>query len=211
MADALTTSANLATAGGTLVLAIATFASIRSSQRSARTAERALLAGLRPVLMSSRLQDDEQKVSFQDGKWLKIPGGFAIAEVTDQAIYLAISVRNVGSGMAVLHGWTLSPSPTGPAPEHGDPGSFHRLTRDLYVPPSEVGFWQGALRDPDSAEFKDAQAAIESKQRVLVEVLYGDHEGGQRVITMFSLMPVEDGRYIAATARHWNLDRDDPR
>jgi len=37
------------TAAGTLVLAAATFAAVRSSNRSARVAERALLAGLRPV------------------------------------------------------------------------------------------------------------------------------------------------------------------
>ena len=49
MVDWVTISA-LATAGGTLVLAAATFSAVRSSNRSARVAERALLAGLRPVL-----------------------------------------------------------------------------------------------------------------------------------------------------------------
>ena len=56
------TIASLATAGGTLVLAVATFASIRSAnrsarvpERSARTAERSLLAGQRPLLVNSRL------------------------------------------------------------------------------------------------------------------------------------------------------------
>jgi hypothetical protein len=40
---------------------------------------------------------------------------------------------------------------------------------------------------------------------------YGDHEGGQRVITRFVLVPGEDGAWIAAAGRHWNLDREDPR
>ena len=53
MADWVTIS-SLATAGGTLVLAIATFSSVKSANRSARVAERALLAGMRPVLMPSR-------------------------------------------------------------------------------------------------------------------------------------------------------------
>lgn len=59
------TIASLATAGGTLVLAVATFASIRSanrsvrtSERSARIAEQSLLAGQRPLLVNSRLQED---------------------------------------------------------------------------------------------------------------------------------------------------------
>jgi len=47
--DSVTVSA-LATAGGTLVLAVATFASVRSANRAARAAERSLLAGLRPLL-----------------------------------------------------------------------------------------------------------------------------------------------------------------
>jgi hypothetical protein len=43
LADWVTIS-SLATAGGTLVLAVATFSSVRSANRSARVAERSLLA-----------------------------------------------------------------------------------------------------------------------------------------------------------------------
>jgi hypothetical protein len=57
-ADWATISA-LATAGGTLVLALATFGSVRSANRAARLAERSLRAGLRPLLMPSRLEDLE--------------------------------------------------------------------------------------------------------------------------------------------------------
>ena len=63
--DSSTISA-LATAGGTLVLAAATFAAVRSANRSARVTERALLAGIRPVLVSSRPQDAPEKVGFAD-------------------------------------------------------------------------------------------------------------------------------------------------
>jgi hypothetical protein len=61
VADWATISA-LATAGGTVVLAGATFASVRSANRSARLAEVSLMAGLRPLLLPSRLQDEPQKV-----------------------------------------------------------------------------------------------------------------------------------------------------
>jgi len=208
---ALETAASLATAGGTLILAIATFASIRSANKSARTAERALLAGLRPVLMSSRLTDPEQKISFQDAKWFHVSGGGAIAEVTDEAIYLVISVRNVGSGMAVLHGWRIEDREPSQIEPSFDPAQFHRLTRDIYVPPNDIGFWQGALRDPSAPEFTAARKAIESRSRIVIELLYGDHEGGQRVVTLFSLLPRGDAGYMAVVARHWNIDRDDPR
>jgi hypothetical protein len=44
-----------------------------------------------------------------------------------------------------------------------------------------------------------------------VDLLYGDHEGGQRTISRFVFNPREDGQWIVAVARHWNLDRPDPR
>ncbi|HKA94650.1 MAG TPA: hypothetical protein VKD66_00155, partial [Streptosporangiaceae bacterium] len=89
------TVASLATAAGTLVLALATFAAVRSANRAARTAERSLLAGLRPLLLASRLQDDPQKVMFVDGKWVQVPGGRASVQAEEGVIYLTMSVRNV--------------------------------------------------------------------------------------------------------------------
>ena len=210
MADWVTISA-LATAGGTLVLAVATFSSVRSSNRSARVAERALMAGLRPVLMPSHLTDPEQKVGFADNRWLKVPGGGGAAEVSPEAVYLAMSVRNVGNGIAILHSWRFVAervlgSEAPPLEE------FHRLSRDLYIPVGDVGFWQGVFRDPDSDDFRAAADAIEGRQSVTVDVLYGDHEGGQRVITRFSMTPRQGGEgWMVSTGRHWNIDRDDPR
>jgi hypothetical protein len=43
-----------------------------------------------------------------------------------------------------------------------------------------------------------------------IDILYGDFEGGQRVITRFMLAPRED-RWYAGVGRHWNVDRPDPR
>ena len=79
------------------------------------------------------------------------------------------------------------------------------------MPAGDVGFWQGVIRDAERAEFREAAAAIAERERLVVDVLYGDHEGGQRVVSRFSLMPASDGGWIAAAARHWNIDRDDPR
>src|SRR4051794_27553412 len=111
MAADWTTISALATAGGTLVLAAATFYSVRSANRAARTAERSLLAGIRPVLVTSRLQDPPEKVGFIDNRWFKVDGGRAIAELSEDedVVYLVIALRNVGSGMAVLDRWDFSP------------------------------------------------------------------------------------------------------
>jgi hypothetical protein len=211
LADWVTIS-SLATAGGTLVLAGATFASVRSANRAARVAEQSLLVGLRPLLVPSRLEDPPQKIGFVEGKWLQVPGGQGAAEATDEAIYLAISVRNVGSGIAVLHGWQFHPEWISGETERPDPETFTRLTRDIYVPAGDEGFWQGTFRDPSAAGFDVARKAIEAGQRLMIDVLYGDHEGGQRVISRFALTPRGDGEsWLASVARHWNVDRDDPR
>jgi hypothetical protein len=198
------------TAAATFVLAIATFLSVRSANRAARAAERSLLAGLRPVLAPSRLDDPPQKVGFVDDKWFLIPGGGGVAEATDEAVYLAIAVRNVGSGIAVLHGWRLFPEGLTGAVDHAPLEEFRRLTRDLYIAPGEVGFWQGAFRELEDPAFAEARAAVEEPRRIAVDVLYGDHELGQRSITRFALSP-RDEHWIASVSRHWNVDRPDPR
>ena len=117
MVDWATISA-LATAGGTLVLAVATFASVRSGNRAARLAERTLELGLRPLLMPSRLEDPGQKIQWVDEHWAHIKGGRASVEVADGNIYLAMSVRNAGTGIAVIQAWFVQPdflSAGGPA------------------------------------------------------------------------------------------------
>lgn len=206
------TIASLATAGGTLVLAVATFASVRSAQRAARAAERALQAGLRPVLVTSRLQDPPEKINWVDQHWAKVGGGGAVAQAEGGVVYLAIGVRNVGSGIAVLHGWNVASDFLTSDDPHAEPDRFRRQTRDLYVPPGDSGFWQGALRDRDDPDLERVGACVEGRRPFTIEVLYGDHEGGQRTISRFAVLPRDDGdAWLCSVSRHWNLDRRDPR
>jgi hypothetical protein len=63
-----------------------------------------------------------------------------------------------------------------------------------------------------------------------VELLYGDHEGGRRAVTRFTMLPFSmhpdaappggspggaDAEVVtgwfASQSRHWNIDRPDPR
>ncbi|TMD96238.1 MAG: hypothetical protein E6I76_08285 [Chloroflexi bacterium] len=204
------TISSLATAGGTLVLAVATFASVRSGNRAARAAERSLLIGIRPLLMPSHPQDVEQKIMFVDSHWVKAPGGGATAEAVDGAIYLTLSLRNAGSGMAVLHGWVFHPDRI-LENTHPAASDFRRLARDIYVPASNIGFWQGTFRDPQTDEFAIAAQAINARNTLTIDLLYGDHEGGQRTISRFAVIPRTDGGWFCTVGRHWNLDRADPR
>jgi hypothetical protein len=208
-ADWVTISA-LATAGGTLILAIATFASVRSANRAARVAERSLLAGLRPLLVPSALEDPPQKVAFADGKYLVVPGGSATAECSEESVLIAASIRNVGTGIGVLQGWHFHPE-LEPRAEHLQPEEFTRLTRDIFLAAGETGFWQGTFRDPASEAFDGARRALEGGGEWMLDVLYSDAEGGQRIISRYAMRPRQDGGWLVIAGRHWSLDSVDPR
>jgi len=205
------TAASAATAAGTVVLAIATFSAVRSGQRAARATELALLAGIRPVLLPSRFDDPEQKISFMDEHWVRVGGGRASAEATNDAVYLVVSLRNVGNGLAVLDRWDLYPHREEAPTVHQEPSHFRRLTRDLYVPAGDIGLWQGAIRDPADPLFGAVTDAIAERHAMTLDLLYGDHQGGQRTVSRFSLIPAGDAQWLAVIGRHWNLDRPDPR
>jgi hypothetical protein len=98
------TISSLATAGGTLVLATATFAAVRSSNRAARAAEESLLVGLRPLLVPSRLDDPPQKIGYADGKWVQAAGSGGVAEASDEVVYLALEHRSGRLAMTVFRG-----------------------------------------------------------------------------------------------------------
>ena len=210
MADWVTIS-SLATAGGTLVLAVATFASVRSANRSARVAERALLVGLRPVFTPTREEDPGEAVFFGDEHGFRVGGGTGAVEEADGNVYMAIPLRNVGSGLGVLHGWhvSLGGRVGGDARDHVD--EFRPQQRDLYVAPGDTGYWQGAVRDDDDAFMEPARTAVRERERLTIDLLYGDHEGGQRTISRFILAPGEGSAWPARVLRHWSLEGFDPR
>jgi hypothetical protein len=215
MADT-STIASLATAGGTLVLAIATFSATRSANRSARLADQSFKAGLRPVLFNARPQDPSQKVGYGDDHFLVLRDGMAAAQLADENVYLAIPLRNVASGIAVLHGWHLWPRRAGIEDPHPEVEDFRVHTRDLYVPAGDISFWQAALRDSDDPLYAPVREAISAGTPLSVDLLYGDHEGGQRTITRFYMLPRQQSEqepwlWMCSTSRHWNLDRAEPR
>jgi hypothetical protein len=221
VADWVTIS-SLATAGGTLVLAVATFSSVRSANRSARVAEKSMLIGTRPVLIPSREQDPVERLRFGDGTFLNVAGHGAAAEQHDGRIHMGIGLRNGGAGLAVILGWrarTLAgeEARTGrssvgrqdevPTPSLAD---FRTQQLDLYIPAGETGFWQGGLYDPDEPGYQDVMEELRSGGGVIyVDLLYGDQEGSQLTIVRFGVSewPSEGDQEIGERAyvlRYWD-------
>lgn len=216
MADWQTIS-SLATGAGTLVLAVATYAAVRSSNRSARIAEIALQEQRRPVLVQSRLEDPRQKIMFVDAHWVVVDGSHAWVEYQDGSIYLAMSLRNVGAGIGVLQGWYVRAGLQRTTVDHVADDEFRVQTRDLYIPAGDTGLWQGALRDSSDPRYGEIRQAIEQRETISIELLYSDQVGGQRTISRFNVTPFEraeaepQGNWLASAGRHWYLDGAAPR
>ena len=215
MADWATYS-SLATAGGTLVLAVATFAAVRSGNRSARIAEQALQEQRRPLLVQSRQEDPEQKIMFGDSHWVAVGGSRGVAEHVDGVVYLVMSLRNAGAGIGVCQAWCVRPGSHRAGTDHFPDDEYRPQMRDLYIPGGDTGLWQGALRDADDPRLQEVADAIARRDAVTVELLYSDQVGGQRTISRFGLIPFASGEddrvsWVVSGTRHWHLDRAGPR
>jgi hypothetical protein len=199
---------SLATAGGTLALAATTYASVKSANRAARVAEVGLLAGLRPLLVESAEEDSTLHVNFADATALPVPGGGAFVGVVDEVLYVALSLKNVGPGIAVLHGGRVYGPRVRDRGEHSPLAELRMLQRDIYIPAGDIGYWQIAFRDDDETRH-ELLAAI-GDGLISAEVLYGDYEGGQRVMTRYAIRRLDDGWQLS-TIRHWQIDRSEVR
>jgi hypothetical protein len=206
--DEWVTISSLATAAGSLVLAVATFASVRSANHAARVAERSFRLALRPVLAPSRLEDPEERIMFGDRHWVVVPGGQASVEVVEGVVYLAMQVRNVGNGIAVIEAWQPYPGLRLGLEEPVGPQGFRAQTRSLWIPPGDVGFWQGALRDDAGGLRHEIVGAVEAGE-LGVDLVYRDHDGGQRTISRFSLVRDADGqRWWTSMTLHRSYEED---
>jgi hypothetical protein len=210
MADSATI-ASFATAGGTLVLAVATFSAVRSSNRSARIAEESLLTNMRPLLIPSLSDDPVHKVLWHDRHAAHVSGGRAIFEEEGGIIYLAVGLRNLGTGIALLHGWHPMPDQAFEDLPHVSAEDFRRLTIDLYIPAGGTGYWEAAVREPDDPLRPGFMRALTERHPFMIDVLYGDQQGRQRTISRYTLLPASDSGWYAQGGRHWNLGRPDPR
>jgi hypothetical protein len=148
-----------------------------------------------------------------------------VVEAIDDVVYLSIPLRNVGAGLAVLQRYdVLTRNPVEESEwrrahglhdrterRYGPPAEFRDQQRDLYIAAGDTGYWQAAFRDSDDEVRRRLIATIEAPQPFSVDLLYGDHEGGQHAISRFNLVPEEDGSWFCTVVFHWTLDGTDPR
>jgi hypothetical protein len=165
---------------------------------------------MRPLLLTARFEDPVEKITWMDQHVTKAPGGRGMFEAEEGVYYFAAAVRNVGTGLAILHGWAIQRDQYAEC-HGGDEDAYRRLNRDLYIAPNDNGFWQGAIRDAGDTDRRLAEELFTSRERFAVDLLYGDQHGGQRVVTRFGFTAYGDDGWLCTTARHWFIDRDDPR
>ena len=91
------------------MLAVATFSAVRSSNRTARISLKSRSSPARAPTISSLPGDPDHKVLWHDRHAADVSGGRAIFEEKDGVIYLAIGLRNLGTGLALFYGWHSMP------------------------------------------------------------------------------------------------------
>ncbi len=170
-----------------------------------------MLAGQRPYLIASREDDPLERVRFGDDVVLEVSGHGGAIKSKHENVYMAMALRNAGSGLAVIQGWIAAVRATTDR-ECPPVESFRLQQRDLYIPAGETGFWQGAIRTVDDPAYPSVSAAAQNRERVMIDILYADADGGQRTIARFSVAdwPRVEGER-ADLIRVWNVDRDEPR
>ncbi len=220
------TVAELGTAVGTLFLGAATLAAVRSANRAARVAERSLLLGLRPVLVTDRSDAPEVKVLFGDRRKFLVHPGAALAQEVDGVVYLAIPLRNVGTGLAVLQGYDIQTGYELQQPHERRDGRLHDREdrryrpletfrpqlRDIFIAAGDSGYWHAALRDGEDEIRPAVSRAIAAEaDGISVDLLYGDHEDGQHSVSRFVMFPIGEGRWLCNVVYHWSIEAPDPR
>ena len=107
----------------------------------------------------------------------------------------------------MLTSWWMDFDPQPSLDKPPDLGLFNAQQRHLFVPPGDVGYWQGAIRteDTDRGDRETLRRAIEHRKRLALFLRYSDQDGGHDTLTRFTLMPDENGDWLFGIGRHWTL------
>ena len=112
-----------------------------------------------------------------------------------------MGVRNVGAGMAPLHGWRPYGSRVLDEVPLADSDGFRNLSIDLNVAPRDSGYFEGAIRDADDAIPHDLVATINERRPFKIDLLYGDQQARRRTASRFTVLPAEEDGWFCRAAR----------
>ena len=171
------------------MLAVATFCSVRSANRSARVAELSLLAGSAAGADPLAGGRPARAGAFRRRQTLDVPGHGGGGRGRRRRVYLAIALRNGGSGLAVIHGWQAAAAAS--RPRSASTADRASASLEEFPPPAARSVHPrrrhrllagGAARSARSRVRPRCATRSRGGERVRIDLLYGDHEGGQRTI-----------------------------
>ena len=199
------------------MLAGVTVASVRSANRAARVAEQSLLAGQRPLLVASSAEDPAAQGRLS-GRRLVQRSGRRGRRKRDRSGRL---LRHLGSQRRHRDRRPPRLAPHPGARARAQRARHPASARGLHDPHARPlrrtrrhRLLAGLLPRSQERRLPRGSSRGRSAPTIGVDILYGDFEGGQRVISRFMLTAKEtDGvvRWYASVGRHWNVDRPDPR
>lgn len=117
-------------------------------------------------------------------------------------VYLAVSIRNVGSGVAVLHGWHVQ---AGLQTQRSHPPleEFTTQNLDIYVAPDGNGLWLSALRDPAPGLITAPQCWLFSARWLRLSDMTENNAAREVCIWTYWVRPEAEEGFKALLARHW--------
>ena len=189
MADSATI-ASYATAAGTLVLAVATFSAVRSSNRFSphrrRVTPHQHAPTAHPVAVSTTPSKGCCGIHHHAAH---INGRTPSSRKTAGSSIWRSDCETLVQVLPCSTGGTRCPirrSKTCPTPQAED---FRRLTIDLYIPAGGSGYWEAAVREPDDPLRPGFMRALTERHPFMIDILYGDQQGRQRTISRYLSCP----------------------
>ena len=185
MADT-STIASLATAGGTLVLAMATFSSTRSANRSAAHHRAGAQGGAAPgaVQRSSAGSAAEGRIRATITGSCCATGSRPCRSPRRTCISRSRCAMSP-PGWPCCTAGTFGPSGWRRTPRRPRSRSFAGSRATCMCPPATSASGRRRYAIPAMPLYEPLREAIAARSAICVDILYGDHEGGQRTITRF--------------------------
>jgi hypothetical protein len=138
---------------------------------------------------------------------VSVRDGGAAVEADGDVVYRALSLRNVGSGIAVLQAWQAQDGMLSAVAPPAAVDEFRSLTRDDYLAGGNVGSGGELCETPTIRCTRSSPWP----HAFSVELLYTDQVGEQRTVSGFAVLSADAGGWISAVGRHRYLDAAAPR